>query len=267
MLFDNSCGLSHADCGELLEGVGEIVSKVADQSEKTRVQTMSFTENGPPEMLVSFTDDQLQSDPVKYVQFVRQYGQCTLGGNGQTDLGRALKDAVLYFDDDDSRIDKIIVVSACQDTDSRLCHKVAPHLDAKGVDLYAVNLVRGSKASNAIKRVSTAQDYLLCAADDDPKRVCPGNNGKGIDAEEFTDIIHDCLLPGICEPPTGAPTIDPTPWPTPSPSPSPTESPTPSPSSKPTRWPSPAPSPSPTESPTPDPTSAPNPKHCIASVQ
>ena len=88
MLFDNSCGLQEDDCDELLEGVGEIIGKLSDTSERTRVQTMQYQSKGHPKTLVTFEDREFQRDPHKYVDFIRKNGECTGGGKGQTDLSK-----------------------------------------------------------------------------------------------------------------------------------------------------------------------------------
>ena len=80
---------------------------------------MQFNSVGGPDILVAFGDAALQSDPVAYGQFVRQHGQCTNGGDGKTDLVRALNDAALHFNIADHR-------------EHEICGEVAPKLDAKG---------------------------------------------------------------------------------------------------------------------------------------
>merc|ERR1711972_1227980 len=122
-----------------------------------------------------------------------------------------------------------------------ICEDAAPKLEDKNIDSYIVNLIDASNAPNVIDR-SDAMSYLQCLADDDPHRVCQGNKKPGVTVIEFMKDILPCLLPKICEPPTGAPTTDPTYSPTPKPTRHPTKKPTKRPTKNPTRAPTPKPS-------------------------
>merc|ERR1712130_554945 len=190
-------------------------------------------------------------------------------GNGKTDATKALLYAANTFNLNDERIDKIIIVSACMDRRKhKICNKVKRTLDAKHIDVYAVNLIDGQRDLKNVITKETANNYLKCVTDNDSNRVCEGSNAKGISIEEFTEIIQTCLLPGICKPPT----LSPTEWPTPEPTNWPTWEPTKWPTPEPTNWPTPEPtkknkkaskpttkdkSPKPTKWPTPEPTNWP----------
>eukprot|EP01083_Nonionella_stella_P185384 675839_1 len=266
ILIDNSCGLSHDDCDTYLEGVGEIISTVLDDTDATRVAVKEIIPRGNANRLVDFDDDELQDDPVQFVQYVRRKGDCTEGGEGKTDTSKALQDAIRAFDSEDDRIDKIIVVSACKDKRSMKYCKRAPLLEEKGIDVYAVNLIDASDAKNVITD-DEADTYLECITDNNTDRICVGEDESGVSIQEFDDILQ-CLLPQICIPPTESPTAWPTPEPTMWPTPEPTEWPTPEPTQwptpEPTEWPTPEPTtwptPEPTEWPTPEPTTWPTPE-------
>lgn len=246
LLIDNSCGLDSADCDALLQGVGELIWRISDDSDTTRVQTMLISDKGHPTVLVPFDDDALQRDTAEYVEFVRQHGQCSGGGDGKTDAYKALSAAIDALDSKDDRVDRIIVVSACRDDRKKVCKKLPQRLSQEHIDVYVVNLIDASEAANVIGS-GDASEYLKCIADDDSNRVCPGYDAHGVTVDEFTGIIEDCLLPGICpdpaatNPPTQwpsfVPTEDPTPknvWLTPKPTPKPTAKPTAKPTEKPT---------------------------------
>ena len=262
ILYDNTCALTTNDCEQFLEGISEIASLLLDYP-NSRIQTLEIQPNGSPNTLVGFTDIPLQQDIMSYVQYIRQFGSCTQDGVGNIDLNSALEDAKLYFDPNDDRIDKIIIVSACVDTnqDNELCDSTAPGLDGNGIDVYMINMIKASDAVNSIKDVDVGNDYLLCLTDNDPNRICLGNDQKGVTAQEFDAIVDDCLLPsGICVPPTPAPTTNPTDEPSVEPTPEPTANPTDSPTKTPTTDPTPLP----TSYPTPEPTAMPTDEPSLA---
>ena len=174
LLYDNSCGLKKKDCNNLLEGVGLIISELLEGAGKNvRVQTMEIRPKKSSRTLVSFDDRKLQKNPDEYAQYVLDNGKCTGGGGGKTNLGKgviysiqicsdiytkrndlyiALMSAKKAFNLHDDRLDKIIVVSACKDTKRthKICTLIADTLDEEVIDVYAVNLIHASSASNVI---------------------------------------------------------------------------------------------------------------------
>eukprot|EP00487_Bulimina_marginata_P010845 TRINITY_DN6024_c0_g1_i1.p1 TRINITY_DN6024_c0_g1~~TRINITY_DN6024_c0_g1_i1.p1 ORF type:complete len:116 (-),score=33.30 TRINITY_DN6024_c0_g1_i1:78-425(-) len=100
LLFDNSCGLDDDDCEKLLEGVGHIISGLLDGGDG-RVQTMQMKDRGNAKTLVSFSNTELQKNPKEYADYIREHGECTNGGNGKTDVSKALSDAANAFNLDD----------------------------------------------------------------------------------------------------------------------------------------------------------------------
>jgi len=213
VLYDNSCGLKEMDCYNLLEGVAEIIfnllimsvpySSSSDNMEwiGTRVQTMEFNEYGPPNMVVSFDDIELQHDIYKYVDYVVNKGQCKEGGNGDTDLLQAVDDAMLYFDGKSKRKNTIIVVSGCKNTNNmeKLCGETVHRLHEYNIDLFAVNLIKSSNAKNVIIDRFDAKEYLYCLSEGHPERICVFKDEEGVSYEEFGYIIEHCLVPGICK--------------------------------------------------------------------
>ena len=196
------CGLSDSECDKFVDG--EIIAAISDASNHTRAKNAVQLCWHPLDILVAFADVVLQPDPVAYIgdvggvtyirsfdvafiQFVQLHVfSCTDGGGGKTDLVRAAHST-------NERIDKIIVVSTCTDhREDELCGEVTPNY-----------LMRASQAKNRIFHIEVARNYLLCVADDDLRRVCPRLDNKGVSANEFNEMIVSCLLPGICEPPTG----------------------------------------------------------------
>eukprot|EP01084_Bolivina_argentea_P108190 193344_1 len=181
VLYDNSCGLSDDTCDELLEFVGEVISSILDTTNRTRVQTMATTADDAPQVVVTFDNLNLQNNPLKYVQTVRQVGECTYGGNGMTNLDTAIIDGIFDFDLNDNRIDKFIIINACIDNSDDICDLVAETLYEQEIDAYVVNFIELSDASNVITEPD-ANNYLLCIVDNDPTRICVGDDD---------DIIND----------------------------------------------------------------------------
>jgi len=94
IFLDNSCGLSEADCADLLEGVGDIIGDILNYP-IIRVSTFQFGATRKNiEMLVDFYDDELQKNYEKYERYIRKHGQCTNGGEGETNLYAAIKKSV-----------------------------------------------------------------------------------------------------------------------------------------------------------------------------
>ncbi len=123
---------------------------------------MQFNENGSADIIVDFHDVLLQDKSLEDAQFVRE------------------NDVQLYFNVEDDRIDKLIIVSACKDKRNiKLCDEIAPNLSDKGIDSYIVNLIDGSDANNTITN-QQSNKYLKCIADNDPNRVCAGYNQPGV---------------------------------------------------------------------------------------
>jgi len=199
---------------------------------------MLINAKGQPTGVVSFDDDALQRDTASYIEYIRGDGlhaQCTGGGDGKTDVYKALGSAIDAFDLGDDRVDRIIVVSACQDTRNKVCKKIPPRLTDGNIEALVVNLIDASEAANVIGG-DDASVYLGCIVDDDASRVCPGYDTHGVSVDEFAGIIEDCLLPGICaSPPSVDVSLAPTDWPSFVPTDDPTFIiPTPEPTSKPT---------------------------------
>merc|ERR1712129_371193 len=204
LLYDDSCGQSFEDCGNMLSGINTIIAEFLSKS-GTRVQTMQFTQSGLPAVIVSFLDDELQNDIVKYTEVVSNFGECRNGGFGLTDLYTALNEAILYFDVDDYRKDIVIVVSACMDfRNDLLCGETLERLDALNIDVYPVNLIKASGASNVILNRPMAKEYLLCLASEDEDGVCVYKDKEGVSVDEFGYILDYCLLPHICDDHSGS---------------------------------------------------------------
>ena len=261
IVYDNSCGLEQEDCDTFLDGIGEIISRIKDDDPNdSRVAVIQFTDD-IANILIDF-DSVLQNNVRQLINEVKNNGDCTQG-TGNTDV----LDGVLYaagqFQDND-RQRKIIIVSGCKDNENNIngfCNDPDGKkriLDNQGIDAYIVNLVKASDSTNKIPDISTANDYLLCLADD-PNRVCIGGDNKGVSEQEFDFIIEQCLLPGICIPPTKSPTSYPTSEPSDDPSSSPSERPSKSPSPEPTPIPTNNPTLVPSTSPTKEPSLSPTP--------
>eukprot|EP00486_Rosalina_sp_Unknown_P016086 CAMPEP_0201595166 /NCGR_PEP_ID=MMETSP0190_2-20130828/192255_1 /ASSEMBLY_ACC=CAM_ASM_000263 /TAXON_ID=37353 /ORGANISM="Rosalina sp." /LENGTH=2178 /DNA_ID=CAMNT_0048055055 /DNA_START=34 /DNA_END=6570 /DNA_ORIENTATION=- len=201
VLYDNTCGLSEENCDKFLEGVTEIIGSVLDYPH-LRVQTMQFEEDGDPKTIVEFENESYQKDKTKYAQKVRKDGECTDGGDGNTDLKTALLRAGRQFDLTDDRIDRVIIVSACMDEEpGTICGHIADGYDGAGIEVWAVNLMKASGADNVLSNQEWADDYLSCLVDDDDDRICTGDDKEGVNLDEFDRIIDKCLSPYICVPP------------------------------------------------------------------
>ena len=203
IIYDNSCGLKVKDCDNYIEGVANIISKILDETKSTRVQTMEIKPSGNPKTIISFRETTFQANPSKYLSYFRQTAECMEGGHGQTDAAKAISVAANFLDANDDRIDKMIIISACMDDrKKKICRKLNDILWNKQIEVFVVNLVKASNAENVITS-DDASTYLECLTeDDDEERVCIGNTKKGVSVKEFEDILDDCLLPGICEPPS-----------------------------------------------------------------
>ena len=236
--------MSEDDCATFLENIGEVISRIKDNNANySRVAIVEFT-NDEPNVLIDF-DSEFQGDVRMMINKVRNDGDCS-AGNGDTDTLKSILIAVDQFMDD-MRNKKIIIVSGCRDTINDIgafCQDPdgkEKFLDENDIDVYVVNLQRVSSQMNNIVNASIANEYLLCLVDH-PNRVCIGDEQEGVNDGEWHIIIEDCLLPGICIPPTESPTIEPTSDPTPHPSKNP--------STKPTKWPTRPPTVKPTDWPT-----------------
>ncbi len=227
IVYDNSCKMKGEDCDTFLDGIGEIVSRIKDNNANdSRVAVVEFN-NDLSNVLISFDDINLQSDRQLLINYIKQNGDCTQG-NGVTDILDGVLNAADLFEDE-NRNKKIITVSGCKDTENNIngfCNDPNGKgliLDAEGIDVYVVNLIKVSDQTNKIGNTVTAEEYLLCLADNDENRVCIGDDSKGVSSDEFDVIIESCLLPQICLPPTVSPTEEPTPQPTPWPTNKPTK--------------------------------------------
>ena len=204
VVYDNSCGLSQSTCDQLLDGVGEIISAIKDDSSRhSRVSVIEFTDH-EARVVVRFEDAALQRDAAKLIHFVKHNGRCTGGGDGVTDTLEGVLAASAQYEDE-RRIRKLILINGCRDTEGDIhdfCGKYGGKMefvDNRGIDVYVVNLVKISKAKNRIRSKGMAKKYALCLADNDCDRVCVAG---GVSMADFDGVIEDCLLPKICMPPT-----------------------------------------------------------------
>merc|ERR1712129_552404 len=71
-------------------------------------------------------------------------------------------------------------------------------LDALNIDVYPVNLIKASGASNVILNRPMAKEYLCCLAFEDEDGICVYKDKEGVSVDEFGYILDYCLLPQIC---------------------------------------------------------------------
>eukprot|EP01083_Nonionella_stella_P054532 143932_1 len=125
------------------------------------------------------------------MKYLRKNGQCTEGGEGQTNLYAAIKRAQQLLDH--SKTSKFIIISNCKD-DHKVCKMAKEIID---VDSYIVNLItdpKGVEVENKISDSKDAEQYLSCLRNEGKAdKICIGDGVEAMDR-----IVHKCLLPEIC---------------------------------------------------------------------
>eukprot|EP00484_Ammonia_sp_Unknown_P012220 CAMPEP_0197078422 /NCGR_PEP_ID=MMETSP1384-20130603/213113_1 /TAXON_ID=29189 /ORGANISM="Ammonia sp." /LENGTH=337 /DNA_ID=CAMNT_0042517289 /DNA_START=59 /DNA_END=1072 /DNA_ORIENTATION=+ len=246
-LVDNSCGLLHHVCHRYLRHVAQIMHDINDQMTNTKFAVIAFGESEQDVNVWSDFDSSLHEDIEEYMQYIQEEGECMQGGNGHTDIASALLTAQDLLSDADGDNVKSIIITVSQCIDSRaesLCESVAPSLHDDHIQIYPVNLVRTSKAENAIQSEQFATHYLSCLMknfDASTHQICVED--KATMMQEDVGETVQCLL---AEMNRVASTLTPTPEPTMRPS---TSSPTAD-SAETTQYPTPEPTAVPTREPT-----------------
>ena len=191
IFLDNSCGLDDDDCSDLLEGVGDIIGDILDYP-IIRVSTLLFGANRKDiKILIDFDDIDLQQDADKYERYIRQNGQCSKGGDGETNLYAAIRKILPMLNR--RKRTKFVIISNCMD-DFKVC-KITKKMHSHHIDSYIVNLFDAvDNVENEMKNEHQAKHYLSCLTDDHMDRICIGRGVEALD-----DVIEDCLMPKICD--------------------------------------------------------------------
>eukprot|EP01083_Nonionella_stella_P178695 632043_1 len=259
LVVDNSCNLSAEQCDLQLQMVGDILASIKnDDRSETRAAYIEYgSDDADGRLRVRLTDNNFQNDVAKFVQYIRENGQCGDNGDGITDLASGLDVAIqeLVENGKDDNVKKIIAINNCEDTSDQLCGEsnIEGLLEDHNIELFMVNIV-GATATNALDD-NMASDYKECVVQEDQDRICVSPH---ISMDYVSDIIDDCLWPRVCMADTQSPTSQPTDIPTEDPTTTlPTHEPTQHPSVLPTHSPTTQPTYTPTSNPSYYPTSTP----------